>query len=190
MIPKTELTCLKQSDVLSLGNRRVSNKGKEKKKELGRKLNINAAVNAWLAGTHSPFQPNTATCCFFCFLPRELRNSYMIIHIFSTGTTRIWPHIIQNGEFTSHYFPLVSNGREMGNVTTRQAGHLVGAFQWPQQLISVERLRQRSLKLLGFSRELGFMHGRQAIKSNYSGCGCKRRTKIISRRAALLLSVF
>lgn len=46
MIPKTELKCLKQSDVLSLGNRRVSNKGKEKKKELGRKLNVNAAVNA------------------------------------------------------------------------------------------------------------------------------------------------
>lgn len=40
----------------------------------------------------------------------------------------IEPHSIQNGEFTSHYFPPVSNGRETGNVTTRRAGHLAGAF--------------------------------------------------------------
>lgn len=52
------------------------------------------------------------------------------------------------------------------------------------------KTKAAALKMSGFSGELGFMHGRQAIKSNYSGCGCARRTKIISHGAALQLSVF
>lgn len=77
----------------------------------------------------SPSQPNTVTGCLFCFLPRELRNDCMIIHLPLAQEPQGYNHILlKNGEFMSHYFPLVSNGRETGNVTRRLAGHLVGAF--------------------------------------------------------------
>lgn len=52
------------------------------------------------------------------------------------------------------------------------------------------KTKAADLKMSGFSRELGFMHGRQAIKSNYSGCGCTRHMKVISRGAAPQLSIF
>jgi hypothetical protein len=38
--------------------------------------------------------------------------------------------------------------------------------------------------------ELPFMHGRKAIKSNYSGCSYTRRMKIISCRVTVKLSIF
>lgn len=52
------------------------------------------------------------------------------------------------------------------------------------------KTKAADLKMSGFSGELGFMHGRQAIKSNYSGCGCTRRMRIISHGATLQLRIF
>lgn len=49
----------------------------------------------------------------------------------------------------------------------------------------MQRLRQRSIKLLGISGEPGFAHGRQAIKSNYSGCSCKRHVQTVSLGASV-----
>lgn len=132
---KPELKCLKQPNLFFLSDGRISNKKKKKKKET-RKLNVNVMANALTVTIPLSSQTQWPTASLFSpqRVKKWLHDNSLIC---SAGTARTEPHIIQNGEFTSHYFPLVSNGREMGNVTTRRPGHLVGSFLWLWQLIIV-----------------------------------------------------